>query len=160
MIKKANAFTIVELLIVIVVIAILAAISIVAYTGIQNRAIESSVKNDLANFKKKIELAKIDATDSLYPTVPTAAMEIKFTKSSYKTDRWNLYYCTSPDRTQYAFGAVSKVGDSYGYVVTSTSGVTGPTTNVYGGSTCSRVGAGETFVAGFQNPSTWASWTN
>ncbi len=35
---KKNGFTIVELLIVIVVIAILAAISIVAYTGIQNSA--------------------------------------------------------------------------------------------------------------------------
>lgn len=35
---KSSGFTIVELLIVIVVIAILATISVVAYTGIQSRA--------------------------------------------------------------------------------------------------------------------------
>ncbi len=35
---KSRGFTIVELLIVIVIIAILAAITIVAYNGIQNRA--------------------------------------------------------------------------------------------------------------------------
>ena len=41
------AFTIVELLIVVVVIAILAAITIVSYNGITTRAVESSMKSDL-----------------------------------------------------------------------------------------------------------------
>lgn len=40
--KDKSGFTIVELLIVVVVIAILAAITIVAYNGIQNRAKKSS----------------------------------------------------------------------------------------------------------------------
>lgn len=52
--KKAYGFTIVELLIVIVVIAILAAISVVAYTGIQNRANDSRRANDLANIEKAL----------------------------------------------------------------------------------------------------------
>lgn len=41
--KTTNGFTIVELLIVIVVIAILAAISIVAYTGMQQRAANTAI---------------------------------------------------------------------------------------------------------------------
>ena len=43
-IKISNRFTIVELLIVIVVIAVLATISVVAYTGVQDRAQQSKIK--------------------------------------------------------------------------------------------------------------------
>ena len=52
---KARGFTIVELLIVIVVIAILAAITIVAYNGIQNRAKTSSGQAAANSLVKKFE---------------------------------------------------------------------------------------------------------
>lgn len=45
--QRAYGFTIVELLIVIVVIAILAVIAVVAYSGIQNQAVESSIRSSL-----------------------------------------------------------------------------------------------------------------
>lgn len=51
-----QGFTIVELLIVIVVIAILAAISVVAYNGIQARAQVSKSVSDLAELNKIIKL--------------------------------------------------------------------------------------------------------
>ena len=53
--KDTKGFTIVELLIVIVVIAILAAISIVAYTGIQNRAKASAGQQTAAQLEKKAQ---------------------------------------------------------------------------------------------------------
>ena len=53
--NKQKAFTIVELLIVIVVIGILAAISIVSYNGIQNRARDTSVKSSASQVRTKIE---------------------------------------------------------------------------------------------------------
>ncbi len=56
MTKKANAFTIVELLIVIVVIAILAAISIVAYRGIQDRANSSSASAKAAQIARQVQV--------------------------------------------------------------------------------------------------------
>ena len=52
---KERGFTIVELLIVIVVIGILAAISIVAYNGVQNRAKTSSGQSQANSIVKKFE---------------------------------------------------------------------------------------------------------
>ncbi len=51
-----SGFTIVELLIVIVVIAILAAISVVAYNGIQQRAHNTQIVSAAAQWKKLISL--------------------------------------------------------------------------------------------------------
>lgn len=58
--KTTSGFTIVELLIVIVIIGILAAITIVAYNGIQQRAKTSTVMADLANSAKKMSLDNVN----------------------------------------------------------------------------------------------------
>ena len=58
--RTQKGFTIVELLIVIVVIAILAAISIVAYTGIQQKARDTQRKSDISSITKALELYYID----------------------------------------------------------------------------------------------------
>ena len=63
--KSTSGFTIVELLIVIVVIAILAAISIVGYNGIQARARDNIRISALASIEKAVELYKI--TEGAYP---------------------------------------------------------------------------------------------
>lgn len=57
---KQAGFTIVELLIVIVVIGILAAITIVAYNGIQGRARDAKRHTDLAAIQQGLELYYID----------------------------------------------------------------------------------------------------
>ena len=68
---RARGFTIVELLIVIVVIAILAAITIVAYNGIQGRARDSQRVSDLKTIVKALEIYKTN--NGTYPNaVPTA----------------------------------------------------------------------------------------
>ena len=64
--RNKAAFTLVELLIVVVIIAILAAITIVAYNGIQNRARASAASSALSQAAKKLELYKVD--NSAYPT--------------------------------------------------------------------------------------------
>ena len=55
-IMKRQGFTIVELLIVIVVIGILAAITIVAYNGVQTRAKNAQTQSALSGVAKKIEV--------------------------------------------------------------------------------------------------------
>ena len=62
-----RGFTIVELLIVVVVIAILAAITIVSYNGITNRANDSAAKTTAVAIQKKAELYASDGPTGLYP---------------------------------------------------------------------------------------------
>ena len=57
---KKTGFTIVELLVVIVVIGILAAITIVSYTGISQKAVASALQSDLGNAKKQLNLYYVD----------------------------------------------------------------------------------------------------
>lgn len=64
--RKQTGFTIVELLIVIVVIAILAAITIVAFNGIQDRAKASAAQSAASQATKKVMAYAIDNADQ-YP---------------------------------------------------------------------------------------------
>jgi len=90
--KYNSAFTIVELLIVIVVIAILAAISIVAYNGIQQRARASEANSALAQAKKKLELYKVD--NGSYPTSGNlASAGIASTDVDYQYTSNGTTYC-------------------------------------------------------------------
>lgn len=69
--KPTVGFTIVELLIVIVVIAILAAITIVAFNGIQERARASTVSSALTQAHKKLMEYQVDFPDT-FPVDKTA----------------------------------------------------------------------------------------
>ena len=81
--KLMSGFAIVELLSVIVVIGILAAISIVAYNGIQNRANDIAVKNDLSNIAKKYELYKVDAGRYPINSTEIGTLDIKVARGAY-----------------------------------------------------------------------------
>ena len=64
--KKQVGFTIVELLVVIVIIGILAAITIVSYTGISSKATASALQSDLDNASRQLKLFQVD--NMAYPT--------------------------------------------------------------------------------------------
>lgn len=61
-----RGFTIVELLIVIVVIAVLAAITIVAYNGVQTRARDNIRSDAISSIKRALEVYKVD--NGRYPS--------------------------------------------------------------------------------------------
>ena len=66
---KQSAFTIVELLVVIVVIGILAAITIVSYAGVTARATQASLQSDLINSSQQLKIFQVD--NSTYPSSVT-----------------------------------------------------------------------------------------
>lgn len=124
-IKKQTGFTIVELLIVIVIIGILAAITIVSYNGLQGRANDAAVQSDLKEIGGKLEL--YNAENHVYPVGDSqlATLSIKVAKGSYglnvfnggNAGRYDLLYCRvasdGPDKA--AVIASSKSGNLFVY---------------------------------------------
>lgn len=156
---KREGFTIVELLIVIVVIAILATISIVAYSGIQDRAHDSAIQSDLRNFGNLVTQQK--ALNGTYPAVLTSALGIKFTRGAYGLDQQskNARYCIDTSTDKFAIVAKSKSGNYYAF--TSDDGLKSVPTNTYGYYVCMLIGLSTTNPQqdGLTN-TTWASWVN
>lgn len=112
-----SGFTIVELLIVIVVIALLAAITIASYNGIQNRTHDTAVMSDLAALKKKIDLYMVDSVTRPYTPQIRDNIRINAAKQSYMvspvTDH-NLIYCLNNSSSYtYAIVGYSKSGKKF-----------------------------------------------
>lgn len=173
--NRTYGFTIIELLIVVVVIGILASVSIVAYSGIQNRANDTVIKNDLANFARKIQL--IQATTGEYPSggaTDTPAYtgswiyfpDVTFrpTKNAYFTQSGNnLMYCTglSSGKPMFRLIARSKSGETFLY--SSAGGLEALGQYAISGSDsfCGPINYPRTWAGGYYAPeNSWMDWTN
>ena len=102
--KKQTGFTIVELLIVIVVIGILAAIVIVAFNGVQQNAATGVLKSDLRNAATELELAKVDNNDQ-YPDDEAGILASSGTTYMYTSN--GSSYCLT------AFSNINSVASQY-----------------------------------------------
>lgn len=79
--KYNGGFTIVELLIVVVVIAILAAITIVSYNGISSQAKEAALKSELSTAAKQLGIMKVE--QGSYPSNASTLKKSDSTTFSY-----------------------------------------------------------------------------
>lgn len=84
-------FTIVELLVVIVVIGILAAISVVAYNGVQTRAASVLLQSDVKNAGTLVSVAQADSGSYPNPTLPSDIKKSEGTSFQYTSN--GTSYC-------------------------------------------------------------------
>ena len=95
-----DGFTIVELLVVIVVIAILAAVTIISFNGIARSATNSVLASNLATASRLFETYRLQETNALYPLTLS---ELQLTQDPKITYAYNV----STDRTVYCLQATS-----------------------------------------------------
>lgn len=119
--RFSKGFTIVELLIVVLVIGILAAITIVVYKGMQDRAYTSAIQADLALAAKQIQ---VDYNlNGSFPATAAAANNGKgLTSSNGTTFSYSLDTSTSP--ATFCLAAISARPSVPDYVIRSSAALT------------------------------------
>jgi prepilin-type N-terminal cleavage/methylation domain-containing protein len=161
-VTASKAFTIVELLIVIVVIGILAAITIVGYNAVINNANDKSVQSDISKLADSVKLLSLDnnnvpdggATSSnTGDSTVLSGISFKPTIGSYDQTVANLYYCSGVinGTEEFTIVARSKSGNAYAY--SSRSGVSS-----FSGYTWTSANNGVALcgVAGYTAPFNWS----
>lgn len=114
--RAPSGFTIVELLIVVVVIAILAAITIISYNGITQRAVISGVKSDISGVAKRFENERtVNGTSSYNPQTST----LLFTEGGHSQVRYKY-----GDLTSFCLEAINQKVSSIAYYIDSKDGLT------------------------------------
>jgi len=121
-VQNKQGFTIVELLIVIVVIGILAAITIAAYTGISNRAAQSVAQTAAQQANKKIQTFAISNNETAPDTLATINI------ASDNTTNYQYTLISSASRpNQYCVTTTVKTFSYYiGYDMSTNTWVTNP----------------------------------
>ena len=166
---KNGGFTIVELLIVIVIIGILAALIIVAYNGIQQRSKDTAIQVDIKNFQNKMAQFNADYDRYPLPADLSSSLGIRLNKNLYLAgNNNNWYYCVTSDQSRYVVG-VAVDSSRNGYIYDSETGkqvISGPSPGVWQVTTCPPVIYGSpptyqsTGCSWSASTCNWAVWAN
>ena len=98
--KKEKGFTLVELMIVIIILAVLTGIAVPSYLALRNRARESATESEMKNIATALELYMADV--EVYPTAATTAVIGKYMNPVPTADKWAhgyVYVCADPFST-------------------------------------------------------------
>lgn len=109
---RQKGFTVAEMLIVIIVIAILAAITVMAFNGIQEQARYSIARKDMRNFGETVQIFRVE--NDRYPIIPSEFSEILKRGGLYESTRTSdksYAICASP--AGFAFVAWNPIITAY-----------------------------------------------
>lgn len=112
-IQTQKGFTVVELLVVIVIIGILAAITIVSYTSIQQRSRDETRTSNIRDVQKALEKYRVD--NGMYPSVGADGTGYALTTlATALVPQYLDSIPTNPSGTAYQYVRGSVGSDSYG----------------------------------------------
>lgn len=118
MIKKSDGFTIVELLVVIVVIGILAAIMMISFSGVTSRALVASIQSDLVNASTQLELFRVSNLSDNYPTTIDCGLADSDTNKCIKSSGSTSYsYIPNNSVTPKTYSLIASSGN-LSYLIT------------------------------------------
>ncbi len=111
--RKEKGFTLVELMIVIIILAVLTAIAIPSYMVLRDRARRAAAQSELKNIATAMEMYNAD--EDTYPDTGFAALILALEGGGYMdpvptTDQWDTPYVYTFDGTDYTLESYGSDG--------------------------------------------------
>ena len=157
---QQKGFTIVELLVIVITIAILASITFASYNGAQQRTQDASLQNDLTHVGELFDVYRTNTgmTDEYPSTLANLqGLGLKIARANYRTTiTANVIACISADKKSFAVVAQNKSGTISMVTAAGVAAFSQPASSFTYANTCSSLGL--TLISAGWYTGAWNTW--